>query len=159
MSDNKEEKLVPPVVEEDDPRNKFYQTRGDAYARARLWFQVSCKTSYYMAKDEIDDDWFGTCTRAFCSHPDQRYRGNALNVIDMRQSFDNERSRYRNLHANAFLEKTNNVFVHVLFSRRLKANVDVNDIASITPDSMHVLIKRTLEKLFDAHNPDRETLD
>jgi hypothetical protein len=57
------------------------------------------------------------------------------------------------------LEKTNNVFTHILFSRKLKANVDVNDIASITADSMHALIKRTLEKLFDADHPDRGTLD
>ena len=142
MSDNKEEKFVPPIVEEDDPRNKFYQTRGDAYARTRLWYQVSSKTFTYMAKDEVNDDWFGT--RVFYTHPDQRYRGNALEIIDTRKSFEDEKSMHRNLQSNAFLENTNNVFTHVLFSRKLKANVDVNDIASITADSMHALIKRTL---------------
>ena len=102
MNNNMEEKFDPLPVEEDNPRSKFSLTRGDADARAKMWYDISNRTYFYMTRSDTDDSWFGT--RLFYSNPDHERHGFALRPIEMSESFDSERSRYRNEQWNRFLD-------------------------------------------------------
>ena len=94
MCDNKEEKFDPLPVEEDDTRNKFSLTR------AKMWYNISSRTYLYMMRSYVNDDWLGT--RSFYSNPDHERHGFALRAIEMSESFDSKRSRYRNEQWNRF---------------------------------------------------------
>jgi hypothetical protein len=156
MSNNMEEKFDPLPVEEDDVRSRFSLTRGDPDARANMWYDISTRTYLYMMRSNVNDDWFGT--RSFYSDPDHERHGFELRPIEMNESFDGERSRYRNEQWNRLLDKANNVFAYVLLRRENQPDATEEEIKEMSAERMKGIIKRALDMLFDAHNPDRGTL-
>jgi hypothetical protein len=156
MSNNQEEKFDPLPVEEDDARSRFSVTRGDPDARARLWHDISIRTYSYMIRSNVNNDWFRT--RLFYNHPDHARHGFELRIIDMNETFDTERDRYRNEQWNRFMDRTNNVFAHVLFKRENHPDATDEEIKELSVDRMKRTILRALNILFDAHHPDRGSL-
>ena len=108
-------------------------------------------------KSGVDDEWLGT--KSFYNNPDHERHGFALRTIDLSEPFESERSKFRNEQWNRFLEKANNAFEFVLFTRKGKTDATEEDIKRLSADRMQGLIKRALDMLFDAHNPDRGTLE
>ena len=80
--------------------------------KLNMWHDISTRTYSYMMRSNVNDDWFGT--RSFYSDPDHERHGFELRPIEMNESFDGERSRYRNEQWNRFLDKANNVLAYVL---------------------------------------------
>ena len=91
-------------------------------------------------RSNVNDDWFGT--RSFYSDPDHERHGFALRIIAMSEGFDSERSRYRNEHWNRFMDKANNVFAYVLYTRKGKADATDEEIKGLSAARMKGLIKR-----------------
>ena len=157
MNNNNEDKFNPLPVEEDDPKNRFSSTRGDVIASANMWYQITNRAHFYMMKFGTVNEWFGT--NSFYNIPDHESHGFALRIIDLSKPLESERSRFRNEQWNMFLEKANNVFAFVLYARKSKADATEEEVQNLSADRMQGLIKRALVMLFDAHNPDKGTLE
>ena len=152
-----EEKIVLNSAVKPEQYSPFYRLSSVEFTK--VWDKLTKTGERYAANAFVDTTWFDVID--LTDNADHERLGVALRWIEMNSVGANERDRYRSHEWNNLMNNTINTFT--MYLMQYAVNMHHRSIRSLlaAPCSvmMHNIIKLTLERLFDARNPDAHSYE